>query len=207
MKPATKFVLTLFSATLLLVVSQNTAAAQSLWNQRNEQRVRPYRDLNARNTGDILTVIVNVATDVNNSEQRALNKTTAANASGDGSFGGAAGAGALNADYNTQSNRQHNGNSRFTANRTFSDRFTVKVLDVFPNGNLLIGGRRIVTVQGDKRQILLSGIVRGRDIQADNSISSRLIANLNVRYIGVGPEKNFTRPGWLHRQVTKVWPF
>ena len=162
---------------LFFLVALTSVEAQSLWQHRSINRIRPYRNLNARRTGDLLTVIVSVNTDVNNREQRELNKTTAADASGEGSFGGAAGAGSLNADYQTQSNRQHSGNSSFSTNRTFADRFTVKVLDVFPNGNLLIGGKRLVTVQGDQRQILLTGIVRGRDISLNNTISSQLVGN------------------------------
>ncbi len=202
-----KLTLAFLSLGLLALSFAETAQAQSLWQQRKQSRVHVFRDVKARNTGDLLTVVVKVATDVNNQNRRSMQKTTDAEANGQAGFSGAAGAGTLQADYTTDSSRNFQGNSSLNVANNFSDRFSVTVLDVQANGNLVIGGKRRVNVEGDVRTIVLTGIIRAIDIQHDNSIDSKYVANLRVQYESKGNTKEFTRQGWLMKRLNKVWPF
>lgn len=185
--------------------------ADPLWNRRSPYQTYLYQDTKARRPGDLVTIVINENTDVDNSDSRNLNKTNNTGFKLD--FNGAAGgdigsqSGTATIDANQSSNRSMNGNTSYSSDRDFSDRVTVSVLQVMPNGNLIIGGSRRILVEGDERILTLRGIVRALDINPDNTVPSRLIADLHVFYEGNGPESRFVNQGWFSRCFNKVWPF
>lgn len=84
---------------------------------------------------------------------------------------------------------------------------TVRVVEVKPNGNLVIRGTREVRVNQETQVIILSGLIRPYDISSDNTILSSYIADARIEYIGTGAISDKQRPGWLTRAVDAVWPF
>ncbi|MBE9547565.1 MAG: flagellar basal body L-ring protein FlgH [Proteobacteria bacterium] len=86
-------------------------------------------------------------------------------------------------------------------------KITAKVVRVLGNGNLVIEGRRQLTVNAEDQYIIISGIVRPEDITSDNVISSQYIADARIVYTGKGVVNDKMRPGWLTRIVDWVWPF
>ncbi len=121
-----------------------------------------------------------------------------------------AGVGGLTANANSSANRDFQGNTRYKSERDFSDRFTVSVIDRLPNGNLLIRGKRMVSMEGDGRELVLTGMVRAVDISGLNQISSKDIADLEIRYEtdpNEGTEKHFFNQGWLGRKFNRWWPY
>lgn len=196
---------------VLVVLLANVCRAQSLWKNRHTQQAFLFQDMQARRVGDLLTVLVNESTDVANQDKRSLNKETDAGSnfslshSASGIFGNSAGA--LGEKFGMDSQRDFSGNSAFASERQFSDRITVSVTDVLPNGNLVVCGRRRVTVEGDSRMLLISGLVRSADVSADNTIQSRYIDKLDISYEGKGTESRFVNQGWLGRVTNQIWPF
>jgi flagellar L-ring protein FlgH len=84
---------------------------------------------------------------------------------------------------------------------------TARVVDIMPNGNLIVMGSREVMVNREKQQITLSGIVRPRDISAENEVLSNYIADAKIAYNGSGVINDRQRPGWLARVIDVIWPF
>ncbi len=84
---------------------------------------------------------------------------------------------------------------------------TARVADILPNGNLVIEGNREVRVNAENQLITLTGIIRPRDISADNVIQSTYIADARIGYSGKGVLNDRQKPGWLTRIIDKVWPF
>ncbi len=84
---------------------------------------------------------------------------------------------------------------------------TARIKEVLPNGNLLIEGNREVRVNDENQIITLTGIVRPRDISANNVIKSTYIADARISYSGSGIINERQKPGWLSRLLNKVWPF
>ena len=88
-----------------------------------------------------------------------------------------------------------------------SNRITVRILDILPNGNFVIGGKRQRLVAGEIRTLLISGTVRELDVSPNNTVSSQRIADFKICYDGDGPETSFVNQGWAGRFINKIWPF
>ena len=86
-------------------------------------------------------------------------------------------------------------------------RITAKVIEVLPNGNLEIEGRRWLAVNAEDQYIIITGTVRPDDITSDNMVSSEYIADARIAYSGDGVVNDKMRPGWLTRIVDWAWPF
>ncbi len=196
---------------LIISLVSSVCFAGSLWDRRDPSKVFLFYDTQARHTGDLLTILINENTEVENKDNRSLDKETESNGAFDftSSTSGDFGSSAANANLDSKltSNRKFDGKSEFKSDRDFSDRVTVTVLDVLPNGNLVVGGKRHIDVEGDHRTLVVSGIVRLIDISADNTIQSRYVANLEIAFEGKGVETRFTKHGWLGRVANKIWPF
>ena len=185
--------------------SMRSSRASAMWKNRNHSMVNRFESRRAKSPGDLLTVMVDIQTVISNLDQRELKKTTNADAKLDTS---ATGVSAVNVNYATEADRQFKGDSAFRETRRLGDKFTVSVLDINPrNGNLLIQGTREVIIQGDRRTLVLSGEIRSRDVQTNNSVSSEFIHDMSIRYNGTGNEQNFTRQGWLMKRLSHAWPF
>ncbi|SFI36459.1 flagellar basal body L-ring protein FlgH [Planctomicrobium piriforme] len=195
----------------ILVASQSTVDAESLWLQRTPERGFLFYDSKARNIGDSVTVIISQTTDVDNSEDRSMEKSTSAKGtfdvtgSSDGGFGSQSAKAAL--DLNSTSDRKFDGSSAYSTAQAFTDRMTCTVMDVLPNGNMVVTGERRVRVAGEERTLVATGIIRGLDIGPDNTISSQYISQFHLDYQASGVSQKFTRQGWLGRAVNVVWPW
>lgn len=211
-----------FNAAALVVVycglsclgSELDAQTPSLWQRRDHQMTNLVADVKAKRVGDLLFITIQERSDVDNTDQRLLQKQNNTSSSGEGSYslGGGVGNAAGNLGFNQDSaaNRQFNGNTEFRSERGFTDSFTVRIVDSLPNGNLLISGTRELTLEGDNRRLILTGVVRGTDITATNTVSSGLVSDLIIRYESHGKEgveKEFVNQGWLAKKVNKFWPY
>lgn len=193
---------------------QAEAQSRSLWQRRDPLRRNLVADVKARRVGDLLTVTIREQSDVENRDNRSMSKdgsasgTTSANYALGGGLG--TGTGSLSGDFENTSQRAMNGNAQYRSEREFIDNFTVMVVDTLPNGNLVVGGTRDVSLEGDTRRLILSGIVRRADVLSNNTIPSRLVYNLNLNYEtveGQGAERKFINQGWLSKKFNKIWPF
>jgi flagellar L-ring protein FlgH len=99
------------------------------------------------------------------------------------------------------------GSGETTRSGSLSATITARIMDVLPTGNLVIEGKREIYVNNEKKEILLQGIIRPRDITYDNSILSTQVADAKIIYTGIGVVGEKQRPGVLARLLDFVWPF
>jgi flagellar L-ring protein precursor FlgH len=193
------------------LLSPAELAADSIWDRRDQRSGYLYMDNRARRVGDLLTVSVNENTGATNKEERNLKKDTAASAklnlAASGNAGGAGRAASGQMNGSNSSDRTFQGSADFASERQLLDQMTVTVVDILPNGNLVIEGYRRRLIQNEMRLLRVSGVVRPNDIEIPNFVESRFIANFNVSYEGSGVESKFTNQGWLGRIGNKVWPY
>src|SRR5690606_2241723 len=92
-----------------------------------------------------------------------------------------------------------------TRGGSLNARMTAQVVDVLPNGNLLIEGRQTIIVNEEEQIIVVSGIVRPQDIAPDNTVLSTFIADATITYSGTGPIAEKQKPVLLTRLLN--WLF
>jgi flagellar L-ring protein precursor FlgH len=202
----------LAGSAVLHPVQSASAQSSSLWQRRDPQLANFVTDVKAVRPGDLLFVTIDEQSDVQNRDQRVMRKQSSSSTDASTTYdvNGDLGSGAGSLEFNgaTAGNRQFNGNTQFRSEREFADRFAVTVVDTLPNGNLLISGTRNVSLETDNRTLILTGMVRAVDVKSDNTISSRMVSNLVIRYESdPGPEHTFINQGWLGRKLNRWLPF
>ncbi|MDP6958960.1 MAG: flagellar basal body L-ring protein FlgH [Planctomycetota bacterium] len=83
---------------------------------------------------------------------------------------------------------------------------TAEVIDVRPNGNLVIEAKKRRFVNSDEEVLMLTGEVSPKAI-VNNVVKSERIANLDIRVVGEGPANSVTKPGFMTRFLDWLWPF
>lgn len=86
-------------------------------------------------------------------------------------------------------------------------RLTARIIDVKPNGQLVIEGRGRVVHDDESSEITLTGICRKEDITADNTVLSTQIAELDVVVNNAGALRHASSRGWLQKILDVVKPF
>ena len=86
-------------------------------------------------------------------------------------------------------------------------RIAVQVVDVLPNRNLMVEGRRQTSFSGESQDAVLRGVVRPEDIGPNNTVFSYNVADASIRFISKGSISNAQKKGWFTRVWDKVSPF
>jgi flagellar L-ring protein precursor FlgH len=108
---------------------------------------------------------------------------------------------------NANASSKFDGSGSTTRKENLNATISAKVVEILPNGNFQIEGRRNVKVNDEDQVIFVEGTVRPRDINTDNTINSSYIADARITYGGKGIISDRQSPGWLMNIIDKVWPF
>ncbi|MFM1848344.1 MAG: hypothetical protein RL417_1818 [Pseudomonadota bacterium] len=99
------------------------------------------------------------------------------------------------------------GEGETTRKDSLTARISAMVAEVLPSGVLRIEGEKIISVNNEEQVMVISGLVRPRDVNSDNEVASNKIANMRIDYYGRGTVGEAQYGGWLGRALRKVWPF
>jgi flagellar L-ring protein FlgH len=194
-----------------MLTIQSPLSADSLWQKRSRQRAFLFYDQPMHDVGDHVTILINQNTIVDNSEEKRLAKQAKVSESFDfdsETSGGLNEQGAsASLDLANDAKRSFDAEAESTIDNRFTDRVTVTVREVLPNGYLRVSGDRKILVDGNQRHLLVSGVVRQQDIAPNGTIGSDFCSHLNFQYVGLGEHQAFTRQGWLSRTMNRIWPF
>jgi flagellar L-ring protein FlgH len=105
----------------------------------------------------------------------------------------------------TSSETKFNGSGGTSRTTELSAVLTARVVEVLPNGDLVVEGVREIDVNGDRLLVVLSGVVRAIDILPGNVIPSTRIGQLRIRSLSQGLIKDSLSPGWLIRVLNKIF--
>jgi flagellar L-ring protein precursor FlgH len=90
---------------------------------------------------------------------------------------------------------------------TFSGTITATVVDVLPNGHLMVAGDKQIGVNQNVDVMRFSGTIDPRLIQPGNLINSTQVANVRVESKGRGGQAEAQTVGWLTRFFFSLLPF
>lgn len=99
------------------------------------------------------------------------------------------------------------GKGESAANNTFTGTITCTVIEVLPNGNLLVSGEKLVAINQGEEFIRFSGIVNPANITAANVVTSTQVADARIEYKANGFIDSAQVMGWLARFFLTFLPF
>lgn len=163
----------------------------------------------AQRVGDLVFIdVVEVSTaTVSSSATRSRDSGTVAGLAGAVSALPSATAGVVSGVITGLGQRKFEGKGATQRQSAVKSRITARVVEVLPNGDLRIEANKLVKINKEDERLSLSGIVRQRDVSADNAIPSTEIGDLKLALNGKGVASADNQPGWLFRLIDKVSPF
>ena len=169
-------------------------------------------DQRARNVGDILTVVIQEQTQVRNEEKVERRNDT--------SLAARLEAFTLSEEtfkdnilprIDIRKEQDFNGEAKQNQNSDVRASIAVVVLDVQPNGNLVVAGVRSVTVNDETRTLKVSGLVRPLDVTPANTVGSAQVADARISISGEGANTRQVTRGPIGQLfdtlVWAAWPF
>jgi flagellar L-ring protein precursor FlgH len=99
------------------------------------------------------------------------------------------------------------GNGSTSQSNTLGGDISATVVRALTNGNLIIRGEKMITLNDGNEYIQISGMIRSEDVQPDNTVLSKRIANAEISYSGDGDYVDATKAGWGTKLFYKIWPF
>ena len=184
--------------------------ANALW--RNGSRAF-FKDQRAAQVGDIVTVLVNTTDTADIKANSNISRTSGEGLGVPNLFGLEAAlpkfiAGALASNLVTaNSTHTSTGVAEVKRNEAVTVRLAGVVTQVLPNGNLVVSARQEMRVNGELRELMVSGVIRPQDIASDNTVRHDRMAEARIAYGGRGSATDVQSPRWGQQLVDILLPF
>lgn len=173
-----------------------------------------FSDKKAMNVNDLVTVVIRETTSQSTQANRASTKNNSSNLGGGAlTAGGSLGSVAntindySNIGFQTNSTANYSGTGTQSRSESFNTTISTRVIKILSNGNYFIEGSRELLINGEKQFIQISGVIRPYDIEQDNTIDSRYIADAKILYKTEGDVASSTKKPWGTRFFETIWPF
>ena len=207
----------IFSLVLAIVIPFEVQAT-SLWTKSSNSQRGMFGGKRAYSVGDLITIDVaessSLAASQNSVRNRQLEVESAvtqflyANSKLGTHNGGLPGT-----QIETQSSNQGGGSIANT--QELKGRVSVVVIDVLPNGVLVLEGARMVTFSGESYYAVLKGMVRQEDIgfgfkdglRYRNIVSSQYIADAQIEFVSKGSLNDAQKESWYQKLSSAINPF
>ncbi len=179
----------------------------SLWVESGAYAVLA-SDYKARNAGDVLIIhLTDNFTAATNGENK-QSRQFATNSSLTGLLGTIGARNRLQNLFAGNSNTSLDGKGASSLSSNVSLNLAAQVMEVLPNGVLVVQAARDITVGNDRQTVYIRGLVRPGDILPNNSIASNSISDLEVEIRGKGAVADITRqPNIVIRTLLKLLTF
>lgn len=180
-------------------------AANSLW--RPGARAF-FKDQRAKLVGDVMTVVVNIQNETAQLQQQTQRTRSGSSESATiTNFFGLGAIGSPNPAINATSDSNYDGKGTASRSETIIVKLAAVVLQVLPNGNLVVAGRQEIRVNNDLRELKVTGVIRPEDIRSDNTITSEKIAEARISYGGRGIITDVQQPRYGQQIFDVIFPF
>ena len=192
----------IFTLLAVVVFAVSTSFADSLWNSK---LASPYSSQKLYSEGDIITILVlettsaaqKSGTDTQNQDNFGANFShTIEKLNGviapDNSLGGG------------YSNKYKGAGSTTRSSNVISA-VAATVVSVLPNGNLKVEAKHKVMVNEEAQYMMITGVVRPKDITGWNTVYSYQVADANIYVKGEGTASSASSPGWISRFLDWVF--
>ena len=166
------------------------------------------RDVRASQVFDLVTIVVSDSASAISTGATNTSRKSSASAAVTSLAGVKSATGALANLANSSSNQQLQGQGTTSRTSTLTTTVTATVIDVLPNGNLVLEGQKDIVVNSEHQLVTVRGIVRPDDLSVTNSVASDKVGHLEVSVKGKGVVNDAVkRPFILYRLLLGLLPF
>ena len=194
----------------LVLGSVESADADSLWVAGDAKAM--VSDKRATRVGDILSIVVQETSAATKDNTTKTAKSAGVDASITSFLYSPQASGLLTKNgqfpalkYSAKSDFE--GGGQINNSEKIIARVAVQVIDVLPNGNLVVEGRRTTSFSGETQEVILRGTVRPVDVLANNTVYSYNVADASIKFVGKGAVSDAQRKGWFTKLWDKLTPF
>lgn len=204
----------MYSSVLLclgaMLCSTGSVSADSIWTK--DAAFSLVSDKTARSVGDLITVIVQESNTTKKDTSTKTDKSSSLDASLQSFLFSPAASKFMTHNgkvpaMGMTSKSGFDGKGAIANSETITHRFGVRVIDVLPNGNLMVEGLRQTTFSGESQTVILRGTLRKYDINSDNTVFSSNLADVSIRFEDSGAISNAQKKGWFSRAWDVLTPF
>lgn len=176
---------------VLLVGSGASATAQDMRENLNRSL---FSDQKANRVGDAVTVLILESTIASNDARTLSSRESGFKLGANANTGSGSN---IDVSGGLGTGNQFRGEGATSTRGSVRAKLSAQVDSILANGNLVISGRRKVSINGEEQTMTLNGIVRPSDIMADNAVYSFNIAEATIVVEGDGIVSRAQGPGWL----------
>ena len=173
-----------------------------------------FKDQRAAQTGDILTVVIDINDKAALSNSTNRSRTNRENSAATGLLGFESNLNRIlpNTVDNTnllglEGSTNNAGSGKIDREEEIELKVAAIVMQVLPNGNLVIHGKQEVRVNYEVRELQIAGVVRREDITSTNTISYEKIAEARIAYGGRGHLTDVQQPRYGNQVIDILFPF
>lgn len=178
-----------------------------------------FKDQRARRIGDLITINIDINNKESTSVTPSISRESLMNSTAKNLLGLQTNMERLlntsvkttkgnNNEYlNTKSKPEHKGSGKYDIEDKINFQVSATVIQVLPNGNMVVMGRSEIKLLHEVREIEVRGIIRPSDVKANNSIESNKVAELRILYTGHGDISDVAEQPWGNQILNKVMPF
>jgi flagellar L-ring protein precursor FlgH len=182
--------------------------ANALW--RSGSRAF-FKDQRAAQVGDIVTVVVNMNDTANLKNVTSTTRSSGESAGMPNLFGLETMLPKSIADpsklMSISSGNNNTGSGQIQRNEAVTLRLAGIVTQVLPNGNLVIAAGQEFMVNGELRQLRVTGVIRPQDIASDNTVLHDRMAEARISYGGRGQLTDQQKARWGQQMMDVLLPF
>jgi flagellar L-ring protein precursor FlgH len=168
-----------------------------------------FKDQRAANVGDILTVVINFDEKAIFADETQRQRTAAENEQLNNLFGlqaklpNSIGTNPIN----VAGASNHDGKATMNREEQVKLQVAALVMQVLPNGNLVVQGRQEFRVNYEVRELQLMGVIRPQDITSTNTVDYSKLAEARISYGGRGQLMDIQQPRYGQQLLDILQPF
>lgn len=204
---AFKIVKNILIAIIGVMLIMSAASAESLFKARVSQTsyMQPrslFYSVKAKTIGDIVTVYINESITASDNIKLDTSKISETGASFANLLNKILPGAPVNQNFDGYGGENTVANAaKVNRQTTFNDQVTTQVVQILPNGNLVIQGQKTLINAGERTNLIISGIVDPRLIDQTGGVNSNKIANLQLALTGKGTISRNNNEGIINKYV------
>lgn len=183
---------------------ENAAANGSIFQAGSNRPL--FEDRRARFVGDTITVTITENTSASMKANAETSRASSIATSVD-PMKGVLGKTFQGMSLGARGSNTFSGKGDEAASNVFTGTMTATVIEVLPNGNLLISGEKQLGIGQQTEYVRVSGVVNPASINIANEVASSRIADARIEYKSTGYISESMVMGWLARFFLSVLPF